>query len=104
MGNHYASAIGADDSKLTHREKDKLVRRHNSLAYTGCVLSLVAFLINPFAILSILGIMFAAIGLAKSHELDGRSRVTGRGTAIVGIVLGIVGAAWFAWAISRQFG
>ena len=102
MGNRYA-ASGTDEVKLTHREKDKLVRRHNSFAYTGCVLSLIAFLFNPFAVLSILGIVFSAIGLAKSHELDGRSRVTGRGTAIAGIILGLVGLAAFAWAISRQY-
>jgi hypothetical protein len=88
-------------SKLTRAEKDRQIRHNNSLAYTGCVMSLVAFFINPFAVVSILGIVFSAIGLAKSHDLDGRQRVTGRGTAITGIVLGLVGLAAFAWSLLR---
>src|SRR4051794_35748671 len=54
MANAYASSTILNGGKLTRREKDRQTRRNNSLAYTGCVLSLVAFLINPFAILSIL--------------------------------------------------
>jgi hypothetical protein len=96
------TGTGTGTAKLTHREKDRQIRRNNSFAYTGCVLSLVAFLVNPFAILSILGIVFSAIGLAKSHDLDGRRRVTGRGTAIAGIVLGLVGLAAFAWVLAKR--
>lgn len=102
MANFHSSTTMDTDRQLTHREKDRQVRRNNSLAYTGCVLSLVAFLFNPFAILSILGIVFSAVGLAKSHELDGRQRVTGRGTAIAGIVVGLLGLAAFAWLLTQQ--
>jgi hypothetical protein len=101
MASYYGAAASSEGAKLTRREKDRQIRRNNSLAYTGCVLSLVAFLINPFAIVSILGIVFSAIGLAKSHDLEGRQKVTGRGTAIAGIILGLVGVAAFGWALSR---
>jgi hypothetical protein len=108
MASYYGAAAGtgtgsgAGTAKLTHREKDRQIRRNNSFAYTGCVLSLVAFLFNPFAILSILGIVFSAIGLAKSHDLDGRHRVTGRGTAIAGIIIGLLGLAAFAWVLAQR--
>ena len=102
MASYSSSPTIADAGKLSRREKDRQVRRNNSLAYTGCVLSLVAFLFNPFAILSILGIVFSVVGLAKSHELDGRQRVTGRGTAIAGIVVGLLGLAAFAWLLVQR--
>jgi hypothetical protein len=86
----------------TRTEKDKQIRKNNSMAYTGLVLSLVAFLINPFAILSILGIVFSSIGLAKSHELEGAGhKVTGRGTAKTGIVVGILGTIALAYLAFR---
>lgn len=81
---------------LTRTEKDRQVRKHNSMAYTGLVLSILSLLVNPFAILSILGIVFSSIGLAKSHELEGGS-VTGRGTAIGGLVVGLVGLVAFVY-------
>jgi hypothetical protein len=98
--NGTGTGTGTGTAKLTHREKDRQIRRNNS--FTGCVLSLVAFLFNPFAILSILGIVFSAIGLAKSHDLDGRHRVTGRGTAIAGIIVGLLGLAAFAWVLAQR--
>ena len=88
--------------KLTHKEKDRQTRKNNSLAYTGTVLALVGLLFNPFAILSILGIVFSSIGLAKSHELAGAGhKVTGHGTAIAGIIAGLAGLAFFAYSLSR---
>jgi hypothetical protein len=90
------------ETQLTHKEKDRQTRKNNSLAYTGTVLALVGFLVNPFAILSILGIVFSSIGLAKSHELAGAGyKVTGHGTAIAGIIVGLAGLAYFAYTISR---
>jgi hypothetical protein len=90
------------EPQLTHKEKDRQTRKNNSLAYTGTVLALVGFLFNPFAILSILGIVFSSIGLAKSHELAGAGyKVTGHGTAIAGIIVGLAGLALFAYNISR---
>ncbi len=83
---------------LYRGDKDKEVRRNNSMAYTGLVLALVALLINPLAILSILGIVFSAIGLAKSHDLEQDGAKThGRGTAVWGIVVGIIGLLAFAF-------
>ena len=102
MANHYQRATTALAPKLTRGEKDREVRRNNSFAYTGCVFALLGFLINPFAILSILGIIFSAIGLAKSHDLDGRHKVTGRGTAIAGIVLGLLGLVAFGWLLAQE--
>jgi hypothetical protein len=66
------------------------------MAITSLVLGIVGLLINP---LSILAIIFGAIGLAqtgKDHNLKGR------GMAVAGLVLGIIIAlAWIAiliWA------
>lgn len=103
MGSYYASATGTEVPKLKRGEKDRQIRRNNSFAYTGCVLGLVSFLFNPFAILSVLAIVFSAMGLAKSNELEGRGKITGRGTAIAGIILGLIGLAYLGWALSRQF-
>ena len=92
------------DAPLTHKEKDRQTRKNNSLGYTGTVLSLLAFLLNPFAVLSILGIVFSSIGLAKSHQLaQAGYKVTGHGTSIAGIILGVVGLAAFAWRMSQLF-
>ena len=104
MANHYCGATTALAPKLTRGEKDRQVRRNNSFAYTGCVFAILGFLINPFAILSILGIIFSAIGLAKSHDLDGRQKVTGRGTAIAGIVVGLLGLVTFGWLLAQNLG
>lgn len=87
---------------LTRSRRDREIRRNNSFAHTGCFLALVRFLFNPFAILSILGIIFSAIGLAKAHELEGRQWVTGRGTAIAGLIIGLVGLALVAWMVSTK--
>lgn len=93
-----ASSIREPVLSVYSGDKDKEIRRNNSMAYTGLVLALVALLINPFAILSILGIVFSAIGLAKSydHERDG-AKTHGRGTAVWGIIVGIVGLIAFAF-------
>ncbi|TFB46982.1 DUF2510 domain-containing protein [Cryobacterium tagatosivorans] len=86
----------------TKKDKDRQVRKNNSLAYTGCVLAILSFLFNPFAILSVLGIVFGAIGLAKSHELEGAGhKITGRGTAIAAIVLGLIGIAFAGYRMSQ---
>jgi hypothetical protein len=89
---------------LTRKEKDRQIRRNNSFAYTGLVLALVALLVNPFAILSILAVIFSTIGLARAQALDGRTNVTGRGTAIAGIIVGVAGLAFFAWNWARLLG
>ncbi|TFC01714.1 DUF2510 domain-containing protein [Cryobacterium adonitolivorans] len=87
----------------TRREKDREIRRNNSMAYTGLVLALVSCLLNPLAIPSILGIVFSAIGIAKSAELEGAGRqLTGRGTAIAGLVVGIASTAYFLWSFSTM--
>ena len=100
----YSRGATALAPKPTRVERDRQIRRNNSFAYTGCVLALLGFLINPFAILSILGIIFSAIGLAKSHDLDGRQKVTGRGTAITGIVVGLLGLVVFGWLLTQDLG
>lgn len=41
-------------------------KKLNAFTITAVVLASVGFLINPFSALSIIGIVFAAIGLAKS--------------------------------------
>lgn len=67
-------------------------KRNNALAITGFVLSLVALLINPLAIISILGLIFSAIGLKKVQEVN-----SGKGLAIAGIVISILGTIYTIW-------
>ena len=86
-------------SQPNRKERDRIVRQTNAFAYTGAVLSLVGMLINPFGILSILGIVFSSIGLARANELSGSNRITGRGTAILGLVVGIVGITFIAYRL-----
>jgi hypothetical protein len=97
----YGTAI-SESSRPTRNEKDRQTRKNNPMAYTGLFLSILALLINPFAILSILGVVFSAIGLAKSHELEGfGGTVTGRRTAGWGLAVGILGLVLFAWLALR---
>ncbi len=67
-------------------------KRNNALAITGFVLSLVALLINPLAIISILGLIFSAIGLKKVQEVN-----SGKGLAIAGIIISILGTIYTIW-------
>lgn len=103
MGNYSRESEEGFRLKLSRGEKDRQTRRNNSFAYTGCVLALLGFLFNPFAILSVLAVIFSAIGLARSHDLDGQTRITGRGTAIAGLVIGLVELGLFAWKLSQAF-
>jgi len=92
----------AANSRMTRKQKDRELRRNNPMAYTGIVLALVGFIFNPFAIPSILGIVFSSIGLAKSFALTGLgSRAAGRVIAAIGMILGILGVVLFALAIGR---
>lgn len=67
-------------------------KRNNALAITGFVLSLVALIINPLAIISILGLIFSAIGLKKVQEVN-----SGKGLAIAGIIISILGTIYTIW-------
>jgi len=90
----------APSAPLSRKEKDRERRQSNPMAYTGLLLSLVGMLFNPLALLSILGLVFSAVGLASSYRLESLgARTTGRGTAGVGIALGVVGVALFLWLI-----
>lgn len=104
MAGHYRpepDASAVFQPKLTRAEKDKLIRRNNALGYAGLVLSLIALIFNFFAIPSILGIIFSSIGLARAQSLEGRSRVTGRGTSIAGLIIGIAALGFFAYNVIR---
>ena len=82
-------------------ERDREIRRNNGFAYTGLVLALVSLIVNPFAVLSVLAIIFSSIGIARAGALEGRSAVTGRGTAIAGLVIGIATLAFLGWKLSQ---
>ncbi len=62
----------------------------NVMAITGFVLSLVSLLINPIAIISILGAVFSGIGLSKVKTLE-----SGKGLAIAGIIISVISIIWF---------
>lgn len=84
-------------SHTSRIEREAAVKKNNSMAYTGLVLALIGLIINPFAIPSILGTVFAAIGLARANELSAKNtRGHGMGIAATGVVLGLVGLVFFA--------
>jgi hypothetical protein len=90
--------------RLKRGEKDRLTRKNNVFAWTGLLLSLIAFFFNPFALASIIAIVFSSIGLARAQRLsDAGVRIAGRGTAIAGLVIGIAGVALFLYSVSRMF-
>lgn len=102
MAGHGAPTMYA--TTPTRKEKDREIRRNNSMAYTGLVLALVSCLLNPLALPSILGIVFSAIGIAKSAELEGAGRqLTGRGTAIAGLVVSIAAMLFYFWRLSMTY-
>lgn len=74
--------------------RDRATRAMNPFGYAGLVLALIAFLVNLLAIPSILAIIFGAIGLARAGQLTGQ-RVTGFGTSLAAVILGLVTGAWF---------
>lgn len=71
------------------------VSRKNGLATTGIVLSLVSLLLNPFALISILGIIFGAVGYGRSKEMFVDGKQVGRSAALWAIWLGIISSVWF---------
>lgn len=66
----------------------------NGLAVTGLVTGIVGlplmFACGSGGILSILAIIFGALGIKKAN-----AGATGKGMAKAGLILGIVGVAWF---------
>lgn len=70
--------------------------RGNPIATAGAVLSAVSLLINPFLLLSILGIVFGAIGLAKAPVAGNR------GAALIGIILGIASSLIAVFVVQRN--
>ncbi len=61
-------------------------QKESGLGIAGMVLGIVAFLINPFAICSILAIIFGIIGVCKKD--------CKKGCAIAAIILGVVTIFW----------
>lgn len=98
-------ALPSSETPLLKRgEKDRLTRKNNVFAWTGLLLSLIAFFFDPLALTSIIAIVFSSIGLARAQRLsDAGVRIAGRGTAIAGLVIGIAGVALFLYSVSRMF-
>lgn len=69
--------------------------RKNGMATTGLVLTLVSLLLNPFAIMSILGIVFGAVGLGRSKEMIVDGKQVGRSASLWAIWLGIISVVLF---------
>ncbi len=97
-----ASATAA--RPIGRAERERQMRRNNPFAYTGLLLALIAFLINPFAIPSLLGTIFSAIGIARASGIDPAVRYNGRVTSIIGLVLGLAGLALVGWRLTQVLG
>jgi hypothetical protein len=80
-------------------------RGRNAWAFTGLLFSVTSLVLNPFAIVGLIGIVFSALGLARSHQLEGMAfRVTGRGQAVAGLVVGLVETVYFAYRLGEYLG
>jgi hypothetical protein len=80
-------------------DRERQMRRNNPWAYTGLLLTLIALLINPFSVLSLLGAGFSIAGLVRAATVDPSVRYNGRVTAIIGLVIALLatGFFWVRW-------
>ena len=85
--------------------------RMNPMALTGGIIGLASIILNCLGIVAILALIFSIIGLSQINKNGDR----GRGWAITGIILGIIGIIWgilvitlwstiFAYAFSYSYG
>jgi len=83
----------------------------NPMALTGGIIGLASIILNCLGIVAILALIFSIIGLSQINKNGDR----GRGWAITGIILGIIGIIWgilvitlwstiFAYAFSYSYG
>lgn len=98
------AASAAAARPLGRADRERQMRRNNPFAYTGLLLALIAFLINPFAIPSLLGTVFSAIGIARAAGIDPAVRYNGRVTSIIGLILGLAGLALVGWRLTQVLG
>lgn len=76
-------------------------RGRNAWAVTGLLFSVASLVLNPFAIVGLIGIVFSALGLARSHQLAGMAyRNTGRGQSLIGLGIGLAETVYFASQLS----
>jgi len=76
-------AYPGNTGRVTERRGEK------NPAMRGLVLSLGSLVVNPYGILSVLGVVFSAVGLAKSgHPLGGSGGIARNAVAIAGLVIG----------------
>lgn len=90
------SGIGSNG---THPE-----RTGRATAIVGLAFSLIGlFLINPFTIAGIAGVVFSIWGIVRSRNVEGTSRTITRVLAIIGIVLGALAIlGWVLGLFVRQ--
>jgi hypothetical protein len=101
MGGESAQgAAEAEAPRLTGRalriERERQARRNNVFAWLGLLFAVISFLFNPFAVLSVLAVIFASVGLARAQNLsDAGVEYSGRGTAVAGLVVGLIASVIF---------
>jgi hypothetical protein len=77
-------------------ENERQARKNNIFAWLGLLFAVIGALFNPFGLVSVVAVIFASVGLARAQRLqDAGAQFTGRGTAIAGLVVGIIGLALF---------
>lgn len=77
-------------------------RGRNTWAFTGLLFSVASLMLNPFGVLGLIGIVFSAIGLARSHQLEGMAyRVTGRWQSLIGLGIGLAETVYFAYRLGE---
>lgn len=79
------------------------LRKTNGLGFTGAVLGLGSFLINPFLLTSITALVFCILGLTRDEQRRREgAEVAGRGWIIAGLVLALASAALYGTILFRQ--
>lgn len=76
----------------------------NGMATAGLVLALVSLLINPFAVLSILGIVFGAVGWSRAKSIVVNGKEVGSLSGGWAIIIGVLSTIWFViqWQQAMQ--
>lgn len=72
-------------------------KKNNGLAIAGFVVSLVSLFINFAGIVGLVGTILSGVGLEKSKNLEGK----GKGLAIAGLIIGIIGVVYGIYSIFK---
>lgn len=93
--------VGPDAEPRRGRHSRSMDRPRNSPADIGIVFSLVSIALNPFALVSMLGIVYSAFGLTEAQRLQAAGfRTTWRGRSVIGLTVGFLALLFVVYQMS----